>query len=407
MPATSILLLETDTTAGNAIITALSQAGYGVTSVPDIHSAIRVATAHRLVIIDVLGPGESAPEACRDIHATPGLGAMPILGISQSEDVEERIRFLEAGADDVIARPFDARELEARLEALLLRFQRTRDGTSLPVPVQEARRARRVVAVFSPKGGVGTTTIAVNMAVVANRLRPEHALILDLDMPFGAVATHLDLPLNNSVVDLARDEEALRDQELLRTYIALHENGLHVIGGAGSPEYAQLVTVKHVDRLLATLASSFEAVIIDAGSTLDERTLAVFENAECVVIPIVAELGGLRAVRTMVDYLNDTGSVMSKAIFVLNNMFPKAPLRTSDVETALGTKVAIELPYDPLVYMKAVNEGVPVIVGSPKSVAAERLSRLAELALAEDRPDGEMAQPDRRRGLGSLLRRSA
>src|SRR5206468_3577594 len=81
-----------------------------------------------------------------------------------------------------------------------------------------------------------------------------------------------------------------------------------VIGSAGSPEYAQLVTVQHVERLLATLAASYEAVIIDVGSTLDERALAVFELAECIVIPFIAELGALRAVRTMLDYLNDTGA---------------------------------------------------------------------------------------------------
>jgi pilus assembly protein CpaE len=409
VPATSILLLETDTTARNVIRTALTRAGYTVTSVADVQSALRAAPEHQIVIIDILGPGRSAADACREIHATPGLGAMPVLGITQTDDVEERIRFLEAGADDVIARPFDARELEARLEALLLRFNRSRDVSpaAAPAVTPDQHRARRVVAVFSPKGGVGTTTIAVNMAIVANQLNPGRALILDLDMPFGAVATHLDLPINNSVVDLARDEEALRDPELLRSYVATHENGLQCIGGAGSPEYAQLVTPKHVERLLATLSAAYDVVLIDAGSTLDERTMAVFEAAECIVVPILAELGGLRAVRTMVDYLNEIGSTMSRAVFVLNNMFPKAPLRTGDVETALGAKIAIELPYDPLVYMKAINEGVPVIVGAPKSPAAERLTALAELALAPNRSAKDLGQPDRRRGIGGLLRRSA
>jgi Flp pilus assembly CpaE family ATPase len=162
-----------------------------------------------------------------------------------------------------------------------------------------------------------------------------------------------------------------------------------------------------VERLLATLAGSFDAVVVDAGSSLDERTFAVFELAEVIVIPIVAELGALRAVRTMLDYLNDTGSSMTKALFVLNNMFPKEPLRTADVETALGTKIALDLPYDPLVYVKAINEGVPVIVGSPKSNAADRLSRIATTALAGDKSTAEATTPERRRGIGGLLRRSA
>jgi Flp pilus assembly CpaE family ATPase len=109
----------------------------------------------------------------------------------------------------------------------------------------------------------------------------------------------------------------------------------------------------------------------------------------------------------MLDYLNDTGSAMTKAVFVLNSMFPKEPLRTADVESALGTKIALDLPYDPLVYVKAINEGVPVIVGSPKSTAADRLSRVATTALAGERDAAEGTQPERRRGLGGLLRRSA
>jgi pilus assembly protein CpaE len=405
VPAASILLLETDPNAGETIRSALSRAGYGVTNALDVDGVVRASGDHRLVIVDVVGPGRSAPDVCRELRAA--LSTTPLLCISQTEDVEERIRFLEAGADDVIARPFDARELEARVEALMLRFQRTRDLAPVPTTGPEPRRGRKVVAVFSPKGGVGTTTIAVNTAILANQLHPERTMILDLDLQFGSVATHLNLPVNNSLADLARDEEALRDVDTLRTYITLHENGLQVIGAAGSPEYAQAVTTKHVERLLATLAGSFDAVVVDAGSSLDERTFAVFELAEVIVIPIVAELGALRAVRTMLDYLNDTGSSMTKALFVLNNMFPKEPLRTADVETALGTKIALDLPYDPLVYVKAINEGVPVIVGSPKSNAADRLSRIATTALAGDKSAAEATTPERRRGIGGLLRRSA
>jgi pilus assembly protein CpaE len=405
VPATAILLLETDPTAGETLRGALSRAGYGVTNVLDAEGVIRAPGEHRLVIVDVVGPGRSAPDVCRELRMH--LGNTPLLCISQSEDVEERIRFLEAGADDVIARPFDARELEARVEALMLRFQRSRDLTPVPTAGPEPRRGRKVVAVFSPKGGVGTTTIAVNTAIFANQLHPERTMILDLDLQFGSVATHLNLPVNNSLADLARDDDALRDVDSLRAYITLHENGLQVIGAAGSPEYAQLVTTNHVERLLATLAGAYDAVVVDAGSTLDERTFAVFELAEVIVVPLVAELGALRAVRTMLDYLNDTGSAMTKAMFVLNNMFPKEPLRSADVETALGTKIALELPYDPLIYVKAINEGVPVIVGSPKSSAADRLTRIATTALAGDKPSSEASQPERRRGFGGLLRRSA
>ena len=408
VPAPSILLLETDPVAGDTIRSALTRAGYTVASTVDVEGAIRAASEHQLIVIDVVAPTRTAPDACRELRAAPGLASMPFLCISQSDDVEDRIKFLEAGADDVIARPFDARELEARVEALLLRFQRSRDIPPTSMDTGEVRRGRRIIAVFSPKGGVGTTTIAVNIATLATQLHPDRTLLIDLDLQFGQVATHLNLPLNHSVADLARDEEALRDLDLLRTYITVHPNGLHVIGAPGSPELAQLVTARHVERLLATVIPGYDAIILDAGSSLDERTLAAFEQAECIVVPITAELGALKALHTVIEYLRETGdAVVDKMTLVLNGMFPKEPLRTTDVETALAAKISMELPYDALVYVKAINEGVPVITGSPRSSAADRLSRLAGMALAGDGPATEPARRERRRGFGGLLRRGA
>jgi pilus assembly protein CpaE len=405
-PSKAILLLETDLALGDVIKAALSQAGYPVTVVLDPDAAIRNSADHAVVIVDVVGPSRDGPEVCKQLHATPSLQSVPILCISQTDDVEERIRFLEAGADDVIARPFDARELEARVEALLLRFNRAQEHMPVPVAGPEQTQRQRLIAVFSPKGGVGTTTIAVNTATLANQLHPERALIIDLDLQFGAVATHLNARVDNSLADLVRDDDGLRDADVLRSYVTLLPSGLHLIGNAGTPEYAQLVTAQHIERLLSTVATSYEATVVDAGSSLDERTLAVFEAADAIIIPIVADLGALRAMRTMVDYLNDTSSIMSKATVVLNTMYAKEPLRATDVESALGTKISLELPYDPLVYVKAINEGVPVIVGAPKSSAAERLSRLAGIALAGERV-AIAAPAERRKGLGGLLRRSA
>lgn len=406
MPGNPILLLEADPTAGDEIRATLTRGGHTVATALDVEGAIRMAPSHQMVIIDAVAGPMSAPDACRALRANAESATKPILCISRTDDVEERIAFLEAGADDVMARPFDARELEARVEALVVRFQRSRDMSPMTETGPEPRRARRVVVVFSPKGGVGTTTIAVNVATVARQLHPDRTLLVDLDLQFGQVVTHLNLPLNHSLADLARDDEALRDPELLRTYITTHDSGLQVIGAPGSPELAQLVTGKHVERLIATALTSFEAIVIDAGSTLDERSLAAFEAANSIILPIVAELGALKALHTMLDYLNETGSVMGKATFVLNNIFAKDLLKSSDVEGFLGTKMGVELPYDPLIYVKAVNEGVPVSTGAPKSAAAERLSKLAGIAFGGDAGTSETAQLEHRGRLSGLLRRA-
>ncbi|HLO35356.1 MAG TPA: response regulator transcription factor, partial [Candidatus Deferrimicrobium sp.] len=158
MPASTVLLIEADPASGETIAPVLTRVGYTVTTSSDPQDAIAKVTDNQIVIIDVVSGDKSAADVCREIRATPTMVAIPVLCVSQTDEVEERIRFLEAGADDVMAKPFDARELEARVEALLLRFQRSKDRSAVvSADGITVSRTRRVVAVHSPKGGVGTT----------------------------------------------------------------------------------------------------------------------------------------------------------------------------------------------------------------------------------------------------------
>ena len=385
MPASSILLLESDLAAGASIDAILAGAGYTITQTANPDDALRLATEHQLVVIDVVDGMRTSIDICAEIRATPSMSAVPVMCISASDDVEERIRFLEAGADDVMARAFDARELEARVEALLLRFQRTREVA--PVISAEGvvmARPRRSVAVYSPKGGVGTTTIATNVAIAAALKRPDQVVLVDLALQFGGVATHLNLRPKQTLADIVRDEAAMREAELIRAYGTRHDSGLHVLAAPPAPEAAESVTPAHVERILATLLEAYELVVVDAGSVLDERLLTVFQTAETIILPVYPEIAALNAMHTLLEYLNETGSIGSKAMFVLNNAFAREILKPRDVESALGSKVAFELPYDPFLYLKAVNEGIPIVVGAPRSVQAERFVKLSDSAFGSD-----------------------
>lgn len=399
MPASSILLLESDPVAGTGVETILSGTGYVVTRAADADETMRIAADHQLVIIDVVTGVRSGIDICAELRATQSLSAVPVLCISTSDDVEERIRFLEAGADDVMARPFDARELEARVEALLLRFQRSKDLSPAISPDGVVMtRARRAVVVFSPKGGVGTTTIATNVAVAVAARRPNQVVLVDLALQFGGVATHLNLRPRQTLADVVRDDAAMREAELLRSYSTTHSSGLHVLAAPAQPEAAETVTQSHVDRILGTLLDAYELVVIDAGSTLDERVLAAFERADTVVLPVYPEIAALNAMHALLEYLAETGVLGSKALFVLNNMFAREILKPRDVESALGSKVGLELPYDPFIYLKAVNEGIPVVIGAARSVAAERFVRLSSNAFGLDGVGAPRPQEERRPG---------
>jgi pilus assembly protein CpaE len=389
LPEPHVLLLDADATEVNPIAVVLERLGHATKRVADPLEAIRIAREFQLVIVDHVGAGADPIQVCRELRATPEAATVPVLAVCQTDDVEERIKFLEAGADDAIAKPFDDRELEARVDALLLRFQRSSVlGSAAVDQTGVTGAARRIIVVHSPKGGVGTTTIAVNLASVLARTRPDRVAIVDLDFDFGQVATHLNLETRSTLVDAIRDELSLHDPDALRTLLGRHTSGLLVLPAPSSPietDGSSPVTIDReaVTTLVATLARGLDYVVIDAGSGLDRRTEAVLEMADAIVIPVAAEFPALKAVHALLDHFTEAGSVGAKTTFVLNGIYAREILKLSDIESALGTKIAVELPYDPFLYLKAVNEGIPIVIGAPRTRPAERLERLAQLVTGE------------------------
>ncbi len=314
-------------------------------------------------------------------------------------DLAEIVR---AGAEDLVPLHADDGEL-ARALARATRMTRAR--LRLVAEGPGARDRGRTVMVASPSGGCGKTFLATNAADFLARTTGQDVVLVDLDLQFGQVATYLNIEPRQTLADVVRDEAAMREPELLRTYATKHDSGLHVLGAPHGPEQAELITADHVDKILSTLLETYDQVVIDTGSWLDERTLRAFANAENVVFVVNPEVATLKAVNLLVDYLNEAGTVAAKSMFVLNNLFGREIVKPRDVEQALGSKVDAELPYDPFLYLKAVNEGNPVVLGAPRSIVAERMTRLSDLVFGLNGSVPEPAQSKKSSSRFSFRRR--
>ena len=397
----SILLLAIDKASVQPLANALATPGHGVTVVTRPDEAVAAATGYSLILVDRVTPPATIGDVITMLRAGEQTAQVPVLAVAQSADLDERIGLLEAGADDVIAKPFDLPELLSRVDALALRSGSASSGPGASIG-DEGRH--RMVTVFSPKGGVGTTTVATNLALIAAEARHNKVLLIDLDLSFGQVASHLNLQPKQSLLELARDEAALHDADLFRTYAIHHSSGLHLLAAPPSPSFAALVTADHVDLALARALEAYEIVVVDAGTALDQRLTAIFSLSDAVVIPVLPEIPALNSVHILIDQLAETGELGVRTVFVLNNAFARDLLKRSDVETALGAKISAELPYDPIVYLKAVNEGSPVVKSAPKSLPAEKLRALATTifggALVPSSNSGDSAKRDKKGRFG-------
>ncbi|MBI2776744.1 MAG: AAA family ATPase [Chloroflexi bacterium] len=402
--ASSRILLISDT-GTDTVGVALETPGHAVTHIEAVADVVDAA-AFEVVVLDLEGDASRAMAACREVRES-ALGDIPILALNRSDDVEDRIGLLEAGADDVMPRPFDARELDARVEALALRYQRSHDMSggrgSSPVITDRNLTEHRTIVVYSPKGGVGTTTVAVNIAVALANRDPDRVAIVDLDLQFGQVSTHLNIPPRLSVAELARDEVALRDGNVLQTYTDRHASGLAVLAAPHAPDAASGVTGANVQQILDTLSKTYRYVVVDAGSVLDGRSETAITKATDLVIVVTPEFPALKAVHALRELLQADADQVAETSFVLNQIFAREILRIRDIEEALGTKVASTIPYDAFAFLKSVNEGVPVVIGAPRTPAAEHLSRLA-LALAGV-VVADAGAPKKPKGLGGLFGR--
>jgi pilus assembly protein CpaE len=410
MPSNPILIVARDNALRADLEAALGEAGYvcaSVASAADGVAALRAKT-YDLVVAE----GLAASGAISTLRSARSGAVTPILVVAPARDVEARIAFLEAGADDVIDGGFAHSELEGRVMAHLIRSGKVRPEVSV------GSGSAELIAFFSPKGGVGTTTLAVNTAVLlagggatAPGARPgseipvptSRVLLIDLDLQFGQVATHLNLSPRFDIGGLATDDQALDDPELARSYLTSHSSGLVVLAAPTRPEADFRVTLDHLQRIVEMMRPSFDHIIVDLGSRLDPRALWLLEQAEAHVFVLFPEIAALRAMSLLMAFLAETTPLRSRSVIVVNHVFPKELLKTRDVENLLRTKPAAEVPYTEVEMIRSVNEGVPLVIGRPGSPATAALRQVAQAVIGIERPE---AKPAGRRERKRLFGRS-
>jgi pilus assembly protein CpaE len=416
VPSNPILICARSAELRAELESTLMGAGYATTTVTTPADAVAAMRGRPADLI--VAEGLAASGAIGSLRTAGDGGAItPILVVAPAHDVEARIAFLEAGADDVIPGTFSPNELEARVMALLIRAGKVR-------PELASRGGQgEIIAFFSPKGGVGTTTLAVNTAVLLagggapagqgaspakaaarpgssqgdNGASPgERVLLMDLDLQFGQVATHLNLSPRYDLAGLASDDQALADEELARAYITVHSSGLSVLAAPPRPEADFRVTVEHLERIIEILRPGFDHIVVDLGSRLDPRSLWLLEQSDVHVFVLFPEIAALRSMSLLNAFLAESTPLEAKSMLVINHVLPTQLLKARDVESLLRAKPAAEIPYVEVEMMRAVNEGVPIVLGRPASPASAALRRVAQATVGIQAPASQPAKSGRR-----------
>ena len=300
--AAKILVVDDDANVQRLLQYTLKQEGYDVVVAADGAEGFRLwgAEAPDLILLDVMLPKLDGYQVATKIRSEEGSAShVPIIMLTAEREVEQKVRGLRAGADDYLIKPFHPAELLARIKSLLARFA-PRESLLARPPLG------RVLAFYGAKGGVGTTTIAINAAIALHRELGRKVALVDGNLQFGDHRVFLDLGLDRkSIVDLVTAPSI--DADLVRQVMVKHDSGVDLLLAPPSPETAELVHPEHLPIIAEQLASLYDYTLIDVDKRLDDVNLGVFEAAETVFVVMTADLSCLKNVRLILETMDHLG----------------------------------------------------------------------------------------------------
>ncbi len=249
--------------------------------------------------------------------------------------------------------------------------------------------AGRVYAVFSPRGGSGKTTLAVNLAVQQALQQPERTALLDLSLTFGHTAALLGLKPETSLAGVPSESLADFDRRTLGQYLVEHPTGLQALVAGTRPEEGEVVTAAHVRAALGTMKRQFSAIFVDLVSSFDEPTIAALEMADRVLVVCTPELNTLRDVRECQRVFGEIIRLEPKKLdFVFNHNQPFAVLSREQFEATLEHTMLFELPHAGEAAYKAASKGEPLVLSNGGSAYSKAIEKLVHMLVPAEPKSG-------------------
>jgi pilus assembly protein CpaE len=350
-----------------------------------------------VVLMDINMPGMDGITATEKLAAEVPTAAVIMMSVQGEADYLRRSML--AGAREFLVKPFSSDELTASIRQV---WTREKDKQSRYAPVAAPVEASRngsgepasVVAVFSPKGGVGRTTISVNLAVAAAQDGKRVALV-DSSFQFGDVGVLLNLnPRNKSIADLAGELQAGEQYDSLDGFLVAHSSGVRVLLAPPTPEQAELINPAAVKQVLEALRSENDLVVVDCPSSFNETTIAVLDEADMILTLLTLEITSVKNMRLFLEVCEQLGYGPEKIRLVLNRADSTLGIRVADVEHSIGRKVDHTIVSDGRSVVYALNRGVPFFLSNREAQVSQDIARLAA-AVTGPPPTTATARPDK------------
>ncbi len=387
------LMLEEDPT----LKVSESAAGYG--------EAARAA--HRgdvdLIVIDEVAGDPAAVVEQLDAAAPE----IPVLVLLDADSASLAQACILAGARAYLFRPF---EPEALID-LVRRISEKEDRRRRKNAPQGGAKSGRMIAVHGPKGGVGTTTLAVNLAVAIYQQTDLRVVLVDGSLLSGDVAVAMNIANENSIADVVAHLREL-DGDLLNETVLKHSAGIWVLPAPSELERAEVINGEETTAVLAALRAHYDVVVVDTASRPDEHLLAALDQSDVVLVVCTPEIASLKNAARFLALAHELGYGDEKLKLTINRLSSHGSIPLKDIESNLRHKMAFGLPSDGIPVIEALNAGEPVVLMRPSARIAREIRSVAGelitmMGLSDEHPAASTGAAPRGNVFKRLTRRRA
>ncbi len=327
-----------------------------------------------VIITDVRLPDLSGYEVAQRLRRDPRYNNIPIIFLTSQADLSNKLKAFEVGADDYLSKPFQPEELVARLGVLVRRSEALK---AVRHHDEDAPDTASILAVHSLRGGVGCSTLAVNLAIAFYQIWQRPTLIIDSVLNAGQVALMMNVSPRYTWADLSEYKSFELDQDLVASIITRHPSGVELIASPTYPVAGDTFSEDFWQTSLQHLKTMYEFIIIDTAHDFNNISIQMLDPADHILMPLVPEMASIRAAVCALNIYEKLGYGREKIIPIINNAFFQAGIKQPQIEKALSRPVEHILPNTQAEFTKAINFGEPYILTNNETPASFMIEDMA------------------------------
>ncbi|MBL8078696.1 MAG: response regulator [Anaerolineales bacterium] len=343
-----------------------------------------------VILMDINMPDIDGISATEVIRQNSPYIQVVILSVQSDQNYMRRAML--AGARDFLTKPPMGDELISAIRRAgeMAHIERTKtsqvrlgssassSGVSLVSAVGSPATLGKIITVYSPKGGTGCTTVAVNLAIALNN-EATRAVVVDGNLQFGDVAMFVNEQGKNTILDIAPRVDDL-ELDLVEDILIKHQtSGISILASPPRPEMAEKVSADQFVKVLQFLQKMFAYVVVDTSSILTDVVLGSVDISDIILVITTQEIPAIKNTRLFLDLLQTMGIGKDRIVFAINRFDKRISITPEKISDNLKHEVAVTLPLDEKVVITAVNRGVPFMIDNKNQLAGKGIFSLAEV----------------------------